>query len=305
MSRGAKRGKEAKMSFTIVTDTSSNLPTPLLKKLGIPVIPFTYTIGGEELSCLDTEAFDGAEYYGSMRGGAEVKTAQINPFRYIETFGPILESGSDVLFVGMSSGISGAYGAAEFAAAELRERFPERRIRLVDTLGASLGEGILVLYAAELRKKGRSLDETADKLLEMRGRMAQVFTVDDLMHLKSTGRLFGAAAKVGSMLQIKPLLKGNEDGKIVVCGVARGFKKAVSAMAKRYEELVENAKDQIVGIAHADCPEAAQKLASLLRACDPPREIITVCYEPVTGAHVGPGTLALFFMGGEGVRKKL
>ena len=293
------------MSFEIVTDTSSNLPSPLLKAHGIPAIPFTYLINGEEHTCLDTEAFNGAEYYGSMRSGVKVSTAQINPYRYRETLEPILKSGRDVLFIGMSSGISGSYGTAEVTAAALSEQFPDRRIRLVDTLGASLGEGILVLYAAQFRKKGLSLDATADKLLDMRSRMAQVFTVDDLMHLKSTGRLFGAAAKVGTMLQIKPLLKGNEDGRIVVCGVARGFKKAIAAMAKKYDELVSSAKEQIVGIAHADCPEAAERLAELLRLNNPPREIMTVCYEPVTGSHVGPGTLALFFMGADGVRKKL
>ena len=293
------------MSFTIVTDTSANLPTPRLEKLGAEAIPFSYLIEGEEHTCTDTEAFDGAEYYGRMRGGARVTTAQINPFRYEQTLVPLLERGEDVLFIGMSSGISGSYNAAEFTAEALKERFPQRRIRLVDTLSASLGEGIFVLYAAEMRESGLSLDETADRLLEMRHRMAQVFTVDDLMHLKSTGRLFGAAAKVGTVLQIKPLLKGNEEGRIVVCGVARGFKKAVAAMAKRYEELAEEPSSQIVGIAHADCPEAAEQLARLINESRPPKEILTVCYEPVTGAHVGPGTLALFFMGGEGVRKKL
>lgn len=293
------------MSFAIVTDTSANLPSPMLKKLGISAIPFSYTIDGRELSCTDTEAFDGAEYYGLMRGGTKVTTSQITPYKYELEFAPILERGEDILFVGMSSGISGSYDMAEFTAQKLRERFPERKLRLVDTLGASLGEGIFALYAARMRKSGLTLDETADRLLDMRLNMAQLFTVDDLMHLKSTGRLFGAAAKVGSMLQIKPLLKGNDEGRIVVCGVARGFKKAVAAMAKKFDELVDNASGQIVGIAHADCPEAAKKLEELLRQNNPPREILTVCYEPVTGSHVGPGTLALFFMGAPGVRKKL
>ena len=293
------------MSFAIVTDTSANLPTPLLKKHDITAIPFSYLVDDKELTCTDTEAFDGAAYYDAMRMGKKVTTSQITPFRYEQALRPLLESGRDVLFIGMSSGISGSYSMAEYTADMLREEFPERRIRLVDSLGASLGEGLLVLRAIDHRRNGLGLDETADRLLKLRGRIAQVFTVDDLMHLKSTGRLFNAAAVVGTMLQIKPLLKGNEEGRIVTCGVARGVKKAVALMAKKYDELVERAGEQLVCIAHADCPEAAKQLADLLRIKNPPREIMTVCYEPVTGSHVGPGTLALFFESGDNVRKKL
>ena len=293
------------MSFAIVTDTSANLPTRLLRRHNITVIPFTYLYDGEEHTCMDTEAFDGAAYYGAMREGMSVSTSQITPYRYVEYIKPILERGEDVLLIGMSSGISGSYNMAEIAANELKEQFPERRIRLVDSLGASLGEGLLVMRAVEHRADGMSLDDTCAELMNARHSMGQIFTVDDLSNLKRTGRLFNAAAAVASVLQIKPLLKGNEEGHIVACGVARGFKKAVAAMAKKYEELVDNAQTQIVGIAHADCREAAEHLAELLRSKFPPREILTVCYEPVTGSHVGPGTLALFFLGHEDIRSKL
>ncbi len=293
------------MSFTIVTDTSANLPTPLLREHGIPAIPFTYLYDDEEHTCEDTEAFDGHAYYDMMREGKKVSTSQITPFRYEECFRPLLESGQDILFVGMSSGISGSYSMAEVAAESLKNEFPERKIRLVDTLGASLGEGLIVMRGAELRESGADIDKTADELLDLRHRMAQVFTVDDLMHLKGTGRLFNAAAVVGTVLQLKPLLKGNEEGRIVVCGVARGFKKAVAAMAKKYDEFVEDAGSQVVGIAHADCPEAVSQLIGLLNQKNPPKEIMTVCYEPVTGSHVGPGTLALFFLSRGNVRTKL
>ena len=293
------------MSFAIVTDTSANLPTPYLRKHDITVIPFTYLYDGEEHTCTDTEAFDGAAYYGAIRSGTRVDTSQITPYRYVEHIQPVLESGLDVLFVGMSSGISGSYNMAEVAAKELMEQYPGRRIRLVDTLGASLGEGLLVMRAVERRAGGMSLDDTAEELMKVRHRIGQIFTVDDLSNLKRTGRLFNAAAAVASVLQIKPLLKGNEEGHIVACGVARGFKKAVAAMAKKYEELVDNASAQIVGIAHADCPEAVELLIKLLRSKFPPKDIMTVCYEPVTGSHVGPGTLALFFEGRDDVRDRL
>ena len=292
------------MSFSIITDTSANLPTPLLRENCIGVLPFCYTINGNEQSCLDTQAFDGSFFYNAMRGGISVSTSQINPQTYIDCFQPILAAGQDVLFVSMSSGISGSYHSAQMAMAELRESYPDRQVRLVDTLGASLGEGILVLKAIEYRNAGMSLADTAKQLLALRHRMCQIFTVDDLMFLKKTGRVSGAVALVGTMLQIKPLLKGNEKGQIVTYAKARGRRKAIEALAKRYDEQVVDAGKQIVGIAHADCDRDAAYLAELLRRNHPPRQIMTVMYEPVTGSHVGPGTLALFFLGDESVRSR-
>ena len=202
----------------------------------------------------------------------------------------------------MSSGISGAYSCAEMAAAQLREDYPQRAIRLVDTMGASLGEGLLALRAAACREQGMGLDETADFLLELRERFYQVFTVDNLAYLQRSGRISNATAVIGTVFQIKPLLKGNEEGKIVTFGKVRGRKQSIQALAEKYDTLVKNPGEQTVGIAHADCPEDADYLAGLLRKNFPPKDILTVCYEPVTGSHVGPGTLALFFEGEKGVR---
>ena len=292
------------MSFSIVTDTSANLPTPWLKQHDVTVIPFHYTVNGREMACLDTEAFNGAAFYTAMRNGTAVTTSQINPQAYIDSITPLLEAGCDILFVGMSSGISGSFQSAQIAVTQLRASFPAREFRMVDTLGASLGEGILVMRAAECRDQGMSLSETAKLLLTLRRNMCQVFTVDDLMFLKKTGRVSGAAALVGTVLQIKPLLKGNEKGQIVTYAKARGRRKAIDALAKRYDEQVVDAGSQVVGIAHADCEKDADLLATLLMRNHPPKEILTVMYEPVTGAHVGPGTLALFFLGDEDVRMK-
>ena len=290
------------MSFSIVTDTSANLPTPWLRQHRVGIIPFTYTFDGKPANCLDTEAFDGAAFYGSMRNGGLVSTSQINPQAYIDCFAPLLDAGEDILFIGMSSGISGSYQSAELAARQLRESYPDRKIYTVDTLGASLGEGIWVMKAVEWRDEGVTLDEIADRLLKQRQNMFQIFVVDDLMFLKRTGRVSGAAALVGTILQIKPLLKGNERGEIVTCGKAHGRRKAIEALAKHYDELVEHAEAQTVGIAHADCAQDAEHLAALLRRNHPPKDILTVMYEPVTGSHVGPDTLALFFLGGDDVR---
>ena len=292
------------MSFSVFTDTSANLPTPWLQENEVGVIPFSYTINGCEMACMDTVAFNGTAFYNAMRNGIGVTTSQINPQAYIDNFEPVLQAGQDILFVGMSSGISGSFQSAQIAMAQLRESFPDRELRMVDTLGASLGEGILVMEAAKFKKQGLGLSETAKRLLAMRRNMCQIFMVDDLMFLKRTGRVSSAAALVGTMLQIKPLLKGNETGRIVTFAKARGRRKAIEALAKRYDELVVDAANQVVGIAHADCENDADLLATLLMRSHPPRQILSVMYEPVTGSHVGPGTLALFFMGDSDVRSR-
>ncbi len=288
--------------FTIFTDTSANLPTPVLKERGIGVIAFSYYADGTELKCTDTESFDGKAYYQSIREGKEVTTSQINPAAYEEAFEPSLKAGNDVLFVSMSSGISGSCQSAKLAALELMTRYPERQIEVVDTLGASLGEGLVALRGADLRDRGVSLQECAEALRQMSESMCQVFTVDNLMHLRRMGRLSNFTAILGSVLNIKPLLKGNEEGKIVSFAKFRGRRKALDALARIYKDFVEVPETQTVGIAHADCPDDAAYLAGLLMLDKPPKEIMTVCYEPVTGAHVGPDTLALFFLSRPGVR---
>ncbi|MBO4837471.1 MAG: DegV family protein [Clostridia bacterium] len=288
--------------FTVITDTSANLDRKWLEDHKVRAIPFHYFVQGKDCTCLDTEHFDGAAFYGAMRGGERVTTSQITPQAYLDTMRPLLEKGEDLLFVGMSSGISGSYSQAEIAAGELREEYPQRKILLVDTLSASLGEGLLVLRAVECRDSGVSLEETHDLLLKLRAGMCQVFTVDDLKYLRYTGRLSNMAAIVGTMLNIKPLLKGDTEGKIVSFAKLRGRRKAIQAMAEQYGKMVLGAGKQTVGIAHADCQPDVDYLIGLLNAVHPPMDIMTVMYEPVTGSHVGPGTLALFFMGDEKFR---
>ncbi|MBR6300102.1 MAG: DegV family protein [Clostridia bacterium] len=288
--------------FSVVTDTSANLDCELAKERNIHIVPFHYYVNGEDMTCTDTRSFDGKTFYDAMRAGAKVTTSQITPQSYIDTLTPLLEKGEDILFVGMSSGISGSYASAETAAAQLRMDFPERQIHLVDTLGASLGEGLLAVKAAECRDAGASVADTAALLDEMRVGMCQVFTVDDLKYLRRTGRLSNIVALVGTVLNIKPLLKGNQEGKIVSFATVRGRRRSIQAMAERYNSMVKDAANQTIGIAHADCADDVKYLIGLLNEKNPPKEIMTVMYEPVTGSHVGPGALALFFMGDEKFR---
>ena len=290
------------MNFAVVTDTSANLPTAYTREHDIAVVPFSYYIDGRELTCTDTEAFDGDTFYDAIRAGTKVTTSLINTERYERCFRPILESGRDLLYVGMSSGISGSYDCASGVARSLKAEFPEREIRTVDTLGASLGEGFLVMAAAELRDLGRGAAEAAAVLEEQKERMCQVFTVDDLMHLRSTGRLSNAAAVIGTVLNVKPLLKGNTKGQIVAFRKVRGRRRSIEAIAESYDRLVEDAGSQVIGIAQAGCRKDAEVLSALLKRNNPPRDILTVEYEPVTGSHVGPGALALFFFGERGFR---
>lgn len=290
------------MSYTIVTDTSSNLPTRLVRDMGLEIVPFMYYIDGKENTCLDTERFSGDEYYDMIRAGARVTTSQITPQQYVDRFEPILKAGNDIIFVSMSSGISGSCASAHMAANMLREQYPERKIKIVDTRGASLGEGLVALMGAKLREAGENVEKAAELLNSMSQRMCQIFTVDDLMHLRRGGRLSNLSAIVGTVLHIKPLLKGNNEGKIVAFEKVRGRKRSIEAIAERYDKLVREPQRQIVGIAQAGCRKDAEYLESLLRRNNPPKEILTVEYEPVTGSHVGPGALALFFVGDEKFR---
>ncbi|MCI6290349.1 MAG: DegV family protein [Clostridiales bacterium] len=291
--------------FQILTDTSANLDTAVLQQRNIHVIPFHFYVDGQSHFCENTAKFDGKAFYDAIRAGARSTTSQISPQAYIDEMTPMLAAGDDVLFVSMSSGISGSFASSQVAAQHLSAEFPQRTIRLVDTRGASLGEGLLALRAADMRDAGADIDETADAIFALHRNMCQIFTVEDLKYLRATGRVSGAASLVGSILQIKPLLKGDDEGKIVCFSKLRGRKRSIQAMAERYDELVKDAEAQTVGIAHADCPEDAEMLAALLRRNHPPKEIMTVVYEPVTGSHVGPGALALFFLGDETARDRI
>ena len=288
--------------FRIATDTSANLPTAYLQAENITVIPFTFHTDSGEQSCMDTASFDANAFYTAMRNGEKVTTSQIPPQRFVEYLTPMLQAGEDVLFVSMSSGISGSYASSKMAANQLKEEFPERKIFTVDTYSASLAEGLVVMKAVECRKQGMDIEQTYHLLRSLRHRIAQIFTVGDLRYLKRTGRLSNLEAAVGTVLQIKPLLKGDPEGKIVCFAKVRGRQRAIEEMAKRYAELVVEPETQTVCIAHADCEADAQILASLIRRAKAPKDILIVDYEPVTGSHVGPGALALFFLSDENVR---
>ena len=280
----------------LFTDTSANLPAGLIAGYDLTVIPFTYTIDGKEMVPDPCGDFDGRAYYDAMRAGSSVKTSMINMTSFEEPMRAALAAGDDVLYIGMSGGISGTARAAALAVQELKAAFPERRIAAVDSYAASLGEGLLVLEAARMREAGADFPEILARIEERRHTMCQYFTVDDLEYLMRGGRIGRVTAFVGTVLRIRPLLTGDAEGRIVPCGKVRGRKQSLTVLADYYDKLAED-KAAGVGIAHADDEEGAAFLTGELRKRGFTGECLTVCYEPVTGAHVGPGTVALFFPG--------
>lgn len=280
----------------LFTDTSANLPARLTKQHGVKVIPFQYFVDEKPINYSEDTDFDGKGFYGAMRLGADVKTSMINIVSFTENFEKSLIKGDDVLYIGMSGGISGAAGCAAAAVKELGKKYPQRKIAAIDTHAASLGEGMLVLEAAEMLEKDVSFETIYEYIQFKKKEMHQYFTVDDLEYLKRGGRITGATALIGSILGIKPMLTADEQGRIVMCGKARGSKKILDALSEKYNKLVDD-KSSSIGIAHADNDEGVDYLLKKLREHGFRGECLRVWYEPVTGSHVGPGTIALFFWG--------
>lgn len=289
------------MSFSLFTDSSANLAKETIAALNIEVVSLTYTVNGEEYLCYDPDApFDGDAFYSALRNpDFRVRTSLINSSRFKTAFEQELSAGRDVLYLAMSSQISGTYQAAVTAAEELQPVYPDRRIEVLDTRAASLGEGLMVCRAALMRDDGNSIEEIAAWVEEAKASVRQHFLVDDLQFLSRGGRISGAAAFVGSMLQIKPLMKG-EDGKIVLDCKVPGRKAALRTLADIFERTVVDPASQTVGIAHGGCEKDALALRDMIAARHQIEDFMIVCYEPGTGAHVGPGTVALFFYGHEG-----
>ena len=286
------------MPFALFTDSFSNLPGRILTQLQIRVLPCTYRLDGKNVSYNgDIESFNSKKFYNLMRAGKSVTTSLLNVSVFLEHMRPALEQGEDVVYVGLSGSVSGTYQSATIAAEQLREEFPGRTVRMVDSMGAGLGTGILTCLGADFRNQGKTADEAADELEKARAHLCEYFTVDDLRYLRGTGRISAAAAAIGSMLNIKPLLRGDEAGYIVSCGKCRGRKKAMEAILEKYAKKVVNPGSQRVAISHGDCPEEAEELARRVREIAQPGELIICPHEPFTGSHVGPGMLALFFFG--------
>ncbi len=292
------------MAFAIYVDSGANL-TPELLKLGITVVPFTYTIGDDVYECTDTTDDDVAHrFYENLRNKVVVKTSMINTERFMKYFRRSLEEGEDILYVGLSSGVSGTYNSAVNAAEMLKEKFPDRTIKTFDSYSAGLGIGILALKAADMRADGMELEDVYNSLFKDRDNLWELFTVDDLVYLKRSGRLSGIESTVGNILKIKPILRGDHEGHIVEYSKQRGRKHAIDSIVELFKEKARDIANNRIAISHGDCLEEAKLLAEKILQFAKPKELILAMHEPLTGSHVGPGMLGLFFFG-DGAKVKV
>lgn len=288
------------ISYEILTDSSSNLTQDLLDKYRIKMISYISTIDGSDFPCFDPardEAEAGHRFYDAMREGSDVRTTLINTARFSDFFAPVLEEGRDILFVCMSGGLSGTVQAARIAADDLLEEYPDRKIIVIDSLSASLGEGLLVLKLSRLRAMGATIEEAARYYERKKLKMNHIFTVGDLKYLKKGGRISATEALIGNLLSIKPILKANDEGKIVAHDKVRSRRKALDYLIDMTKARITDPSRQMIGIAHCDAPMEADYIATRLKKELPVQDVIVRYYDLCTGSHVGPGTIALFFMG--------
>lgn len=288
------------MGYRIFTDaTADHSPEMMAGLPEVTVLPMEVILNGKSRVYGPGGDMDVAEFYAALRSGATASTTQIRPDVYFKHFTPCLEAGEDILYLCFTSGMSGTYQTAQMCAQELRESFPERTIRCVDTLCASVGEGFLVREAARKKAEGMGLDELAQWVEDNRLSVCHWFTVDTLEFLRRGGRISTAAAVVGTALQIKPMLHVSEEGKLEVAEKLRGGRRAMSAQLTRMKKGWEPSMGKLVVIGHGDSPEKAEELKALVQEAFPDSEIQTAPIGPVIGTHTGPGMLALIFWGSE------
>ena len=284
-------------SYVIVTDSSADLSAELLERYNVVSIPLAVTMEGEEPvpnNKIDTKAF-----YAFLRGKKGAKTSAVAIETFKEVFKTYLDEGKDVLYLGFSSGLSGTYNAGFIAAKELSEEYPERTVATVDTLCASLGQGLLVYHATKRRDEGASLEEVRAWVEENKLNLVHLFTVDDLFFLKRGGRVSAVTAVAGSALGIKPIMHVDNDGHLVKIGIKRGRRASLDELCNRMKEIAFDPAKQTVFISHGDCEEDANYLADRIRETMGVQNFMIDYVGPVIGAHSGPGTMALFFLGKE------
>ena len=286
------------MKFEIITDSSANLTDSLIEKYDLKIISLSYFIGEEEyLSYKEGVKTDYSEFYARIRKKEEARTSLANYEECMRVLRPIAESGRDILYIGFSSALSGTFQNVSNCMQELRTKHPDQKLLCVDSLSASMGEGLLVYHALELAQRGATIEETLEWVENHKMNICQWFTVDDLFFLKRGGRLSGAAALAGSLLEIKPILHIDEEGRLVMVSKVKGRKKSLNALVQHMEETVVKIEPRKIFIAHGDCLEDAQYLADGIKAKLGLEDIEINYVDPVIGVHSGPGTIALFYYG--------
>mgnify|MGYP004463177191 FL=1 len=283
--------------YVITTDNNSDLPEEYLKDHGVGCMYLSYSMDGKNYT--HGNFLPEHEFYEAMRNGSMPTTAQVNPENAKALLEPYLKEGKDILHIAFSSALSGTYNSTRIAADELQEEYPDRKIIVVDSLSASLGQGLLVWLAQQKKELGQTLEEVADWAEKNKLKMVHLFTVDDLNHLYRGGRVSRTTAIVGSMLNIKPVLHVDNEGKLTAIGKVRGRKKALQELIKLMDEKIGifGADCDTIFISHGDCEQDAQYVAAKVKEKYNIKNIIINQVGATIGAHSGPGTMALFFVG--------
>lgn len=285
------------MSYQIVTDSCCDLTAEMYQELGLTMVPLTVTFQGNTYNDRNDDSLK--DMYAQMRQGESATTSAVNPMRWEMAFREVLKQGQDVLAITFSSGLSTTYQSACIAADELREHYPTRKIYVVDSLAASMGQGLLVWYACQKKQEGMTIDALTDWLEANKLHLCHWFTVDDLMFLQRGGRISTTSAILGTMLGVKPVLHVDNDGKLINISKVRGRKAALEALVKKFAEQAQDFDNETIMISHGDCLADAQTVAKALKEKYGVKNVIINYVGAVIGSHSGPGTLALFFMGKE------
>ena len=284
--------------YVILTDSCCDLSAEMAAELGVEVLPLSLQMGDRTYrNYLDGREIGFHEFYERVRSGELATTSAVNVGEFEEKMREILKTGKDILSISFSSALSTTYQSSVIAAEELKDEFPDAKILTVDSLCASLGQGLFVYLCAQEQKKGKTIDEVKTFAEETKGRVCHWFTVDDLNHLKRGGRINAATALFGTMLAIKPVMHVDNEGRLIPVSKARGRKAALKALAQRLADTATDPADQTVFICHGDCLDDAEYTAEQIRALVPVKDIIINYVGPVIGAHTGPGVISIFFVG--------
>lgn len=283
-------------NYVIITDSSCDLAPETLRQWSVECINLTFHLDGSSQEYNNSD-MPSKVFYQRMREGSVFKTAAANMEDFRLAFEPKLQEGTDILYLGFSSGLSNTVNSGRMVAAELLEKYPERRITVIDTLCASAGEGMVVYLAVQKKQSGASLEEVAAYVNGLLPHLCHWFTVDDLVYLKRGGRVSAATALLGGMLNIKPILHVDDEGHLISMSKVRGRRQSIQTLAQKYVETALNPEDGFYFICHGDCLDDAKALENCLFEKFGAKATMIVDVGPVIGSHSGPGTLALFFLG--------
>lgn len=286
--------------YVIITDSTTDLPQSKAEEWGLEIIPYIVSLDGKEYhNYLDWREISVKEFYDAVRAGKPASTTLVNQARYVDFWEPFLKEGKDILYICFSSGLSKSYEQSVIAAQQCREQYPDRKIITIDSKAASLGLGLLAYYAAKARDEGKDIDELAAYVESVIPILQHWVMAEDLHHLRRGGRVSGAAAFMGTMLSIKPILHMTKEGKLVPMAKQRGRKKALEFIVEQLSFHEMSPPDQPMFICHSDAPDVAAQLKDMVVAKYGKREFVINEIGPVIGAHTGAGTIALFFIGNE------